>query len=407
MAVTSRRDEQGNIINSTQYQPSQSVQDAQKQMQQYQSQQPAAYQPSQNVVNAQQALEQNMAQKPQGYNSKYGPALEGIMQQIQNPSKFKYEFNGDAMFKNYADIYAQNAKQASMNAMGQAAALTGGYGNTSAQAAANQAYNEEMRKLYDRGMELQEMAYQRHKDERADKYNQLGALQGMDEMEYGRHRDDVADWQVLQQYLADRLDTERGFDYNEYRDAVNDFMNNRDYYTNLYQNEANRDYSKYADQRDYDERVRQFEESLSWEKMSSDQKYAAEYAMTILANGQMPSEEMLQAAGLSPADAQKMMAQLQASGGGGGGKKSGNEHYYVDNANNVYYVDKNGLPVTVDPAKLPANTPIDDSRRSSSFADNGLNAKESSVTITNSSDNIDRTITNKKLLDDMKEKKHK
>ena len=50
--------------------------------------------------------------------------------------------------------------------------------------------------------------------------------------------------------------------------------------------------------------------------MSERQKYAAEYAMQMLQNGQMPSEELLQSAGLSAADARKLMKQTTTGGGG-------------------------------------------------------------------------------------------
>ena len=113
------------------------------------------YKPSENVTRYQQQLQASEAAKPQGYNSKYAPQMESILQQITNPDKFKYEFNGDEMFKYYADLYTQKGKQASMDAMGQAAALTGGYGNSYAQQAGQQGYQQYLMNLYDRGMDLQ------------------------------------------------------------------------------------------------------------------------------------------------------------------------------------------------------------------------------------------------------------
>ena len=50
--------------------------------------------------------------------------------------KFKYEFNGDNVFKAYADEYTQRGKQAALDVQGQAAALTGGYGSSWATSAA-------------------------------------------------------------------------------------------------------------------------------------------------------------------------------------------------------------------------------------------------------------------------------
>lgn len=345
-----------------------------KQAGQYQQ----GYQPGAATTAAQQQLQSIQQQKPQGYTSRFGGQLDDIMQKLQNPGKFKYNFNDDEAFKYYADIYTQNAKQASANAAGQAAALTGGYGNSYAQQAASQAYQQNLIPLYERAMDLYDRAYQQHRDERGDLKDTYGILSAQDEKEYGRYRDEVGDWQGERDYWTGREDTLSGRD----REA---FENDRDYWTGLarienadYRTEQERqeairqyeqDYArrtyesdrdfdesqrrydtddayrrdafnwqKETDQRDYDravlesdrkfeeekrqfdaqlqENVRQFDASLDWDKMSTQQKYAAEYAMSILANGQIPSEELLKQAGLSAADAQKMMAKIAAGGGG-------------------------------------------------------------------------------------------
>ena len=415
------------------------------------------YQQSQQVNQAQQNLQNVQAQKPQGYNSKYQPQMDELLQQIMNPGTFNYEFNGDNLFKMYADEYTQRGKQASMDAMGQAAALTGGYGNSYAQQVGNQAYDQYLTQLYDKGLELRDRAYQQFLDEENRKYIQYNMLNTADQNEYNRYRDTVGDWQnergyytdlynnernydynqyrdqvgdwkdnrsfaaqlydaeanrdynkyrdlvgdweSNRDYLANQYNNERNIDYNQYRDLVNDWMTNRDYATNAYNNERNydynqyrdlmndwmtnrdyatnqynqlsaQDYSRYADARDlaekqyeYDtnmqENIRQFNESLDWDKMNAEQKYAAEYAMQILANGQMPSEAMLQVAGLSAEDAQKMIAKIAASGGGSG--KVGT--YYVDNNGNYYTVDSKGQAQRVENNNLNRNWLVDDSKK--------------------------------------------
>ena len=355
MAVTARKDENGLVVDSRspQYVQSQAVTDAQQKMQQVQAQQPGAYTPGQQVVAAQQAMQQNLANKPQAYNSKYGAALDSILQQIQGPKDFHYDFNGDELFKYYADLYTQKGRQASMDAMGQAAALTGGYGNSYAQQVGNQAYDQYLLSLYDKGLEFRDRAYQQHQDQIADMYNEYNVLSGQDQIDYGRYRDTVGDWERERDYLTGRYDTERNIDYGQYRDAVADWQNNRDYYTNYYNNERNFDYGQFTDQRAFDEQVRQFNESLNWEKMSSDQKYAAEYCMQILANGQMPSEDLLMAAGLTPEDAQKMMAQIAAGGSGGGGKSKAETYYQLNGQ--YYQKNKDGTWTEVSESKALGN----------------------------------------------------
>ena len=243
------------------------------------------YNPGQTVQAAKTNLDNVMAAKPGSYTSKYQPQLDSIMQQITNPQEFKYNFNDDELFKYYADLYTQKGKQASMDAMGQAAALTGGYGNSYAQSAGQQAYQQYLLGLYDKGMDMRDRAYQQFQDKRADTYNQYNVLNSAENQDYGRYRDTLSDWQ-----------------------------NERDYATNRYDTEYDRDYGLYSD--DWN---RQFsQDQADWDRYVQEQGIAQDYALQILANGQMPSDDMLAAAGLTRDDAMKLMAQLGVEPAGGG-----------------------------------------------------------------------------------------
>lgn len=273
-----------------------------------------AYKPGQAVQQAQQQMQQVQAQKPQSYNSKYGAQLDEMMARIQNPEQFKYEFNGDNLFKAYADLYTQKGKQASQDAMGQAAALTGGYGNSYGQMVGQQTYDQYLLSLFDKGMDLRDRAYQAHRDAQGDLINAYGLTADADSRDYDRYRDTVSDWRADLDYATGRYDTEAGRDYDRY-------VTDRDYWTGLAQVEN----ADYRTEQDRQEAIRQFNESMDWERMSSDQKYAYQYAMTILENGQMPSAELLAAAGLSPEDAAKLMAVIAPAGGSGSRKPPENE----------------------------------------------------------------------------------
>ena len=285
------------------------------------------YQQSERVTNALNMLEQNEAAKPQGYTSKYGAQLDEILNKIQNPQEFKYSFNGDNLFKSYADSYMQQGKQAAMNAAGQAAALTGGYGNSAGTMAAAQANQQWLTGLYDRGMDLYDRAYGAYRDQLGDLKDQYGLLSDQEQRDYDRFRDQYGDWLNEREYLTARADMERSLDRGEFeseRDYWTALANaeNADYWTQQNFAENQRQYDQnYAEQirqfnAEMEEKQRQFNESLDWDKMSERQKYAAEYAMQMLQNGQMPSEELLQSAGLSAADARKLMKQTTTGGGG-------------------------------------------------------------------------------------------
>ena len=351
------------------YNESQQVKDAYAAMQAAQQGQPGAYTPSQAVLDAQAALQNLQTTKPQGYTNKYQPQMEELLQQIMNPGQFKYEFNGDNLFKMYADEYTQRGKQASLDAMGQAAALTGGYGNSYAQLAGNQAYDQYLTQLYDRGLELRDRAYQQFTDDQNRLFEQYGLLNDAENTAYNRYRDTVGDWNNERGYLADLYNNERNIDYNQYRDLLNDWKASRNFAADQYNQLSQQDYNRYADARDFAEQqyqydtnlkenIRQFNESLDWDKMSTKQKYAADWAMQILANGQMPTEEMLRDAGLSAADAQKLMAQIETAIGGGTGGRSGTlvtegafNNYYETNPDGSLKTDKNGNLIPYDTAK--------------------------------------------------------
>lgn len=136
--------------------------------------------------------------QPQNYTSRYQPVLDSIMEQIQNPEAFKYEFNGDELFKNYADLYTQHGKQAMLDTMGQATGLTGGYGNSYAQNVGQQAYQQYLLPLYDKGMDMRNTAYQSYRDELDDLQNYYNMLQAAENADYGRYKDAMNAWQTQQ-----------------------------------------------------------------------------------------------------------------------------------------------------------------------------------------------------------------
>ena len=286
----------------------------------------SGYKPGDQASAAQAQLQQVQAQKPQGYNSKYGAQLDSILQQIQNPGQFKYEFNGDNLFKYYADKYVQQGKQASMDTMGQAAALTGGYGNSYGQQVGQQTYQQYLMDLYNVGLDLRDRAYQQHQDQLGNQKDAYGLMNNAEQQEYGMYRDTVGDWENERAFAAQQAENERNFDYDMYQNDLN-------YWTGMAQNE-NAAYNTEADraegQRQFDatnklnydklaEDQRQFDASLSEEQRQYNRNVAMDYVSSILANGQIPSTELLIAAGLSYEDAMKLLAEVSGGSGGSGG----------------------------------------------------------------------------------------
>ena len=176
------------------------------------------YSASQSVIDAQNALNQLLAQKPNAYQSAWQDQISDTISKITNRDKFSYDVNGDALYQQYKDKYIQQGKLAMADTMGQAAALTGGYGNSYAAAVGNQAYQAQLNNLNDIVPELYQMAYDRYNQETQDLYNQYSLYADRENTDYGRYRDTVSDWQSDRNYLSNRYDSERNFDYGVYSD---------------------------------------------------------------------------------------------------------------------------------------------------------------------------------------------
>lgn len=99
------------------------------------------------------------------YASPYDADLQNLYGQILNRDKFHYDINSDALYQQYRDQYVQQGQNAMRDTMGQAAALTGGYGSSYGQNVGQQAYNSYLQNLNDIVPELYDRAYQQYSDD--------------------------------------------------------------------------------------------------------------------------------------------------------------------------------------------------------------------------------------------------
>jgi peptidoglycan hydrolase-like protein with peptidoglycan-binding domain len=180
-----------------------------------------AYQPSDAVTQAEALLNQQMQQKPGAYQSNYQGQLNDIISQILNRDKFSYDLNSDALYQQYANQYSTQGRLASMDVMGQAAAMTGGYGNSYAQAVGQQTYQGYLQQLNDVIPELYQMALNQYNQEGQALYDQAALLGAQEEQEYGRYRDQVSDYYSQLQQLYNQYNAEREFNYDQYLNDQN------------------------------------------------------------------------------------------------------------------------------------------------------------------------------------------
>lgn len=212
-----------------------------------------------------------------------------IYDKIMNRGEFAYDVNKDKLYQQYRDLYAQMGRGAMEDTMGQAAALTGGYGSTYSQNAGQQAYNAYLQKLNDVVPELYNAAYNRYNQEGQDLMNLYSMARSNADSAYER---DYNQW-------YNRLQLERGDEDTTY---------------NRQQTEEQKKLAQ--EETDYERKQN------AWSRLSS----------LITTTGYQPSNEELAAAGMSANEAaylrqyyqqQKEAASNKSGGSGGGSRRSG------------------------------------------------------------------------------------
>lgn len=214
--------------------------------------------PSDTVAQAEALVQQHLSQKPGAYQSTWQDQLNETLQQILNREKFSYDLNGDMLYQQYKDQYTTQGKLAMMDAMGQVAAMTGGYGNSYAQTAGQQAYQGYLQQLNDKVPELYQLALSQYNQEGQDLYNQYGLYADREAQDYSRYRDTVSDYYTE----LDRLTEDARYkSETEYNKALQDF---------------NLQYGQYRDsvtdkqwQAEFDEAKRQYDEQMALTKSKS------------------------------------------------------------------------------------------------------------------------------------------
>ena len=217
-----------------------------------------AYQESDAVKQAQAMLQQQMNNKPGEYTSQWQTQLNDMLQQIQNREKFSYDMNGDALYQQYKNQYALQGQQAMMDTMGQAQAMTGGYGNSYAQSVGQQAYQGYIQQLNDKVPELYQLALSKYQMEGDEMKDQAALIAQMEDRDYGRYQDQLNQYYTELEQAYDRYDTERDYDYGMWADG-RDFGYGQYIDDRNYQYQQDRD--KVADeqwQKEYDEALRQW-----------------------------------------------------------------------------------------------------------------------------------------------------
>lgn len=132
------------------------------------------------------------------YTSSYDEQISQIYNKIVSREPFRYDLMSDSLYGHYREQYTQLGRQAMRDSMGQAAALTGGYGSSYAQQVGQQEYDSYLQRLGEVLPELYSAAYQRYRDQGQSMEEEYQRLLAMEQTEYGRYRDKVDDLKYQQ-----------------------------------------------------------------------------------------------------------------------------------------------------------------------------------------------------------------
>lgn len=180
------------------------------------------YKESEEVAFLRRQLGEHTLSRPGDYTSRYEKDLADAAEGLLNREAFQYDLSGDALWRQYQDRYVNLGRQAMLDTLGKASALTGGYGNSHAQIAGQQVYGSYLQGLYDQIPQLYSLALERYDREGQALRDRYGLLSDLEQGDYSRHQDALAAWQGEREYLQGLYDDGRDFDYGAYRDAVGD-----------------------------------------------------------------------------------------------------------------------------------------------------------------------------------------
>ena len=202
----------------------------------------AEFNPSQQYLDAYAEVERLLEQVKGGRTS-YTDKITDKLAEIENTKPFEYDFNKDPLFQNMLTAYMRDGRVAMQDTMGQAAALTGGYGSSYSQAVGNQAYNRMVQEAYDNLPEYYDRALAQYQMDLQNKYNLLGEYRASDATEYER--------------------------------MLNDFNNQFGYANDMY----NKEYNKFWDETNFAEQSRQWAQNLTEQSAQHAESLSAQTSM--------------------------------------------------------------------------------------------------------------------------------
>ena len=139
------------------------------------------------------------------------PEVDALIDKILNRKPFSYDLGQDMQYQALRDQYQTEGNLAMRDTMGNASGLSGGYGNSYASTAGNQAYQQSLGQLNKQVPELYRSALSKYNSDSDDMHKTLGALDQENYREQSQFRDDYGMWKD-EQSRNDTLDRQAVID---------------------------------------------------------------------------------------------------------------------------------------------------------------------------------------------------
>lgn len=249
--------------------------------------------------------------KPE-YNNRYDDKMQSMLDQVVNREDFSYDPQTDPLYSQYRKQYAREGQRATQDALGAAAAATGGIPSSYAVGAATQAGDYYASQMTDKIPELYQLALNKYMNEHSMKLADLSALSAAEQSDYEKYVNE------LNQYNIDK-----NFAYGEYQDEYNRILQNLQSAMGLEQTE----YNKYLDRLGQYNTDRNFEYSKLLDEINNQTSKRSEALNKALAAAELGDYSFLEALGINssnnPTDFERklQLAQIAAQYGDYSGLK--------------------------------------------------------------------------------------
>ena len=224
------------------------------------------------------------------YNNQYAEQQQALLDAIINRPDFSWSKETDPQWSSYKKSYLREGDRATANALGQAAAASGGRPSTAAVTAATQAGDYYATQLNDIIPTLYQQAYDQYLNEYNMSLQDLNAVNNQEQLDYAKYLDQLGQY-----------NTDRNFAYNQY---LSDFDILQNQLASL-QGQDSVDYSRWMD------RVNLYEQNQAEEA-----DLARAQVDAILSAGGSPSADLVGASGYTNEYVQAAAGGLSEATGG-------------------------------------------------------------------------------------------